>query len=442
MPSPISAELLSTLRESIQDADQLTPIQRAVTMNGIYVSSENFAASATNTIVYSNELEEGKITDQKDSGRCWLFATLNILQHDIAKTLKLENFELSQSYSYFWDKLEKSNQFYEQIIATADKPLDDRFVDFMLSAPQYDGGWWEMSTAIIKKYGVVPKHIMPETIATSKSNQLNVLLNKKLRKDALVLRSKVTSQSVDEVQKYKEELLKEVYRFLTITIGTPPQSFDFSYKDKDKKFHRDIGLSPVEFLNKYVSLSIDNYVSIVNDPSHTKEYLQTYTVDDAKNVVGADSFNFLNVDIATFKDLATKQILAEEYIWFGCDIGANATKKGYLGLDVYDFNGTFGIDFSISKAERLLTRDTSMNHAVVISGVDIVDDKPIQWKIENSWGDEYGHKGYYSMSTDWMEQNGYAVVIRKDLLSDELREALKKKPIAVPLWDPLNAVAA
>jgi len=437
MHTSITTEVLKSLQDSISDNGSLTAIQRAVTKNGIINASENYASSATNTTVYSNEIPENKITDQEDSGRCWLFATLNILQHDIAKKHKLEGFELSQSYSFFWDKLEKSNLFYEQVIDNAELPLDDRLMEFLLNAPQFDGGWWEMSSAIIKKYGVVPKQMMPEAFATSNTRQLNSLLNKKLRKDALLLREAAHTKTDEEIDALRQDLLKEVYRMLIIAIGTPPQTFDFTYKDKDKKYHRQDNLTPLEFLKKYVSLSFDDYISIVNDPSPGRSYLQTYEIDGTANIVGEAGLTFLNVSVESFKELATKQVLAGEPIWFGCDIGSSTTKKGYMSLDAFDFNNTFGVDLNISKADRLQTRDTSMNHAVVIAGVDIVNDAPVQWKVENSWGDEVGMKGYYSMSTEWLEHNGYAIVIRKDLLSEDQKAALKKKPILLPRWDPL-----
>ncbi len=416
-------------------------MQRAVTTNGIYASSESNALSATNTTVFSLELETGRVTDQKSSGRCWLFATLNILRHQVEKEYKLEDFEFSESYSYFWDKLEKSNYFYEQIIRLAALPLDDRRVTHIFSSPQNDGGWWEYSAAVIMKYGVVPKYVMPEAISTSDSYQLNVLLNRMLRKGALDLRHRVElGESTEAVRYEKDKLLGEVYHFLTIAIGTPPTSFTFNFKDKDKKYHRDDAITPLEFLKKYTHTDFSEYVSILNDPSSTKAYNQTYRFEDGGNVVGGLQPLLLNVDMPTLRQLAYQQIKAGEAVWFGCDVQTDTNKKGFMSLDVYDFDHTFDLDFSLDKADRLMSRDSSTTHAMTITGADVVDKSPIQWKVENSWGEDRGLKGYYTMSNEWFDKNGYVVVIRRDLLSEKLRQALAQEPIVIPAWDPLNSM--
>ncbi|MDB5161898.1 MAG: aminopeptidase [Candidatus Saccharibacteria bacterium] len=438
MSKAITPVLLETFVSQTQDP-HVSVIQRAVTKNGIYAASENNVLSATNTTIFSDEIETGSVTDQKQSGRCWLFAELNVIRHQIARDAKLDDIELSQSYSYFWDKLEKSNSFFEKMIEFADKPLDDRWVARFFEWPQGDGGWWEYAVSVIEKYGVVPQAIMPESISTSESHQLNVLLDRRLRKGGLELRKLVTAKKSDaEIQKAKEAMLADVYRLLTISIGTPPQSFDFIYKDKDKKYHRDAGITPVKFLKKYYKKSFDDYVVILNDPSPSKTYLQTYQFQHGGNVVDGLDVKWLNLDMASIKDLAFQQIKTGESIWFGCDILTDVNKKGFMSLDTYDFNGTIGVDFSLDKAERLESRDSSVNHAVTITGVDVVDDKPVQWKVENSWGDERGTKGYYTMSNDWFDKNGYVVVIRKDLLTETQQKALKKPAVMIPEWDPLN----
>ncbi len=438
MSKAITPALLEKFATQTQDS-QVSVMQRAVTKNGIYATSENNVLSATNTTVFSDEIETGSVTDQKQSGRCWLFAELNVIRHQIAKDAKLDDIELSQSYSYFWDKLEKSNSFFEKMIEFADQPLDDRWVARFFEWPQGDGGWWEYAVSVIEKYGVVPQTIMPESISTSESHQLNALLDRRLRKGGLELRKLVAEKKSDaDIQKAKEEMLSDVYRLLTIAIGTPPQHFDFVYKDKDKKYHRDAGLTPVTFLKKYYKKSFDDYVVVLNDPSPSKTYLQTYQFQHGGNVVDGLEVKWLNLDMEAIKDLTFQQIKKGESVWFGCDIFTDVNKKGFMSLDTYDFNGTIGVDFSLNKAERLESRDSSVNHAVTITGVDVVDGKPAQWKVENSWGDERGAKGYYTMSNDWFDKNGYVVVIRKDLLSEAQQKALEKSPVMIPEWDPLN----
>lgn len=438
MPKTIDKALLKSLKQETAHTI-VTPIQRSVITNCINKSSENPFLSATNTTVFSHEIETGKVTNQKQSGRCWLFATLNIIRHHIAASWDMDDFELSQSYSFFWDKLEKANLFYERMIELADHPLDDRLVTYYLTTPQTDGGWWETSTAVIKKYGVVPKSVMPEAVSTSDTRELNALLNKKLRKDTLVLRDLVAKKTPQRtIQDTKEHMLHEIYRVLSVAIGTPPESFDFSYKDKKKKLHRDVAITPTEFLEKYCRINFDDYVSVVNDPSPNKQYARTYVIDGTSGMVDASPLAFLNVDMATLTALTLKQLKKGECVWFGANTRVYINHKGFMSLDAYDYNGTFLADFSMSKAERLMTRDSCIYHAVVLTGVDVVAGKPMQWKIENSWGEEQGDKGYYTMSTAWMEQNGYVSVIRKDLLSAKLQKALTAAPIHLPPWDPLN----
>lgn len=433
-----------TAQSLVHFADQaaavnFTTAQRAVTANGIYSASENNFLSATNSTVFSHELTTGLVTDQKKSGRCWLFATLNTLRHQIEVDYNMETFELSQSHLYFWDKLEKSNTFYERMIEWAQHPLDDRHVERALSWPQGDGGWWEYSAALINKYGIVPKHVMPESVTTSDSFQLNELLNRILRKGALSLRRLISEgRSTTEVQAAKQVLLGDVYRFLSVAIGTPPESFDFSYRDKDKKFHRQGPITPLDFLKKYTRNNLAEYVSVLNDPSSTKQYGQTYRFDHGGNVIDGVEPLFLNVEMETLKNLTVKQLEANESVWFGCDVTKDTNKKGFMALDVYDFQGTFGVDLSLSKAERLASRDSSVTHAMTITGVDLIKDKPTQWKVENSWGENRGLKGFYTMSNDWFNEYGYVVVIRRDLLDDTLKEVLEKPSKLIPQWDPLN----
>ena len=338
MTKSITSKLIDTINNSTVQALDNSLIQRAVTSNGIYNTSENNFLSATNTTIFSDEVETSAVTDQGHSGRCWLFATLNILRHQIAKDYKLDDFELSESYPYFWDKLEKANVFYEQIINSSDSPIDDRYVEDLLKCPQSDGGWWEYSAAVIAKYGIVPKYAMPESITTSKSYELNTLLNRKLRKDSFVIRDMISKQtSKDSIQNIKTKMLGEVYHFLTIAIGTPPKTFDFSYKDKDKLFHRDNKITPMNFLEKYTKNNLTNYVSILNDPSPTKTYNQTYIFEDGGNVIDGIEPLLLNLEMSDLKNLTMQQIKSGEAVWFGCDIHSDVNKRGFMSTDIYDF---------------------------------------------------------------------------------------------------------
>ena len=412
--------------------------ERAVTTNGISKATENNFSSTTNPTVFSDEIKTGSVMDQKQSGRCWLFAALSTVRHQIAVEKKIENFELSSSYCYFWDKLERANIFYEKVISSRSQKLEEPKLVHLFNAPQEDGGWWEYAASLIAKYGVVPKSVMEESFSTTNSQQLNKVLNTKLRKDAVVLRQISQNASDKEIQGIKKPMLSEVYRMLTIAIGTPPTVFDYAYRDTDGTFHREQGLTPLQFLNKYSKHNFDDYVSLMNYPSPTRSFGATYSLEGGCNLIGGKNTLFLNVDISTMRDLAYKQIKLGEPIFFGCDIGVGANKKGYMSNDTYDFESAFNVDLSFDKADRLATRESTACHAVTITGMDCLNKKPVQWKVENSWGEKVGNKGYFTMSDEWFKDDGFVVVIRKSLLDAKLKKALNTQPVIIPDWDPIN----
>lgn len=418
--------------------------QRAVMKNGILASSENQKAVVENNPVFSIDLDTGNVTNQKQSGRCWMFAALNTFRHDVLNNHHIKDFELSQNYTFFWDKFEKANYFYENIIKTSNQELTSREVAFLLATPQQDGGQWDMLVAIIQKYGIVPKTIMPETNSSSSSRELNTYLNKKLRKDALTLRTLITNgASESEVETRKIELLQEIYNLLSTSLGTPPTEFDYSYYDTDGNYHLEQGLTPTSFYDKYIGTDLNDYVSIINAPTKDKPYNQVYTVDMLGNVVGGKEVRHLNVDIETFKNLAIAQLKDGESVWFGCDVGQSSTRDtGIMATDIYSVQDTLDINYDMSKAERLDYGESLMTHAMVLTGVNLINDKPTKWKVENSWGDKVGTKGYFVMSDDWMSEYTYQVVVNKKYLSDDLKEVLKKDDITVLApWDPMGALA-
>ncbi|APB32209.1 C1 family peptidase [Vagococcus teuberi] len=426
--------------------------QRAVMKNGILASSENQKAVVENNPVFSIDLDTGNVTNQKQSGRCWMFAALNTFRHDVLNNHHIKDFELSQNYTFFWDKFEKANYFYENIIKTSNQELTSREVAFLLATPQQDGGQWDMLVAIIQKYGIVPKTIMLETNSSSSSRELNTYLNKKLRKDALTLRTLITNgASESEVETRKIELLQEIYNLLSTSLGTPPTEFDYSYYDTDGNYHLEQGLTPTSFYDKYIGTDLNDYVSIINAPTKDKPYNQVYTVDMLGNVVGGKEVRHLNVDIETFKNLAIAQLKDGEsvwfgcdvVIWFGCDVGQSSTRDtGIMATDIYSVQDTLDINYDMSKAERLDYGESLMTHAMVLTGVNLINDKPTKWKVENSWGDKVGTKGYFVMSDDWMSEYTYQVVVNKKYLSDDLKEVLKKDDVTVLApWDPMGALA-
>ena len=419
-------------------------IENAISHNGLLASLEKRSAAVENTPVFSLDLTKDKVSDQKASGRCWMFAALNTFRHKMIAGFQLEDFELSQAHTFFWDKYEKSNWFLEQVLATADQELTSRKVKFLLDTPQQDGGQWDMVVSLFEKYGVVPKSVYPESISSSNSRELNQILNKLLRQDAQILRELVVEGAdLAELQAKKEELLQEVFNFLAMNLGLPPRQFDFSYRDKDNHFHSENGLTPQAFFKKYVDLKLDDYVSIINAPTADKPYGQSYTVEMLGNVVGSKPVRYLNVEMDRLKELAIAQMQAGETVWFGSDVGQSSNRKaGIMADGMYDFTSSMDIQLTQDKAGRLDYSESLMTHAMVLTGVDLDENgKAKKWKVENSWGEKVGDKGYFVASDAWMDEYTYQIVVRKEFLTEAELATYEAEPIVLAPWDPMGALA-
>ncbi|MCG4847082.1 aminopeptidase C [Streptococcus gordonii] len=419
-------------------------MENAISHNGLLTSLEKRSSAVENTPVFSLDLTKDKVSDQKASGRCWMFAALNTFRHKMIAGFQLEDFELSQAYTFFWDKYEKSNWFLEQVLATADQELTSRKVKFLLDTPQQDGGQWDMVVSLFEKYGVVPKSVYPESISSSNSRELNQILNKLLRQDAQILRELVAEGANSaELQAKKEELLQEVFNFLAMNLGLPPRQFDFCYRDKDNNFHSESGLTPQVFFKKYVDLKLDDYVSIINAPTADKPYGKSYTVEMLGNVVGSKPVRYLNVEMDRLKELAIAQMQAGETVWFGSDVGQSSNRKaGIMADGMYDFTSSMDIQLTQDKAGRLDYSESLMTHAMVLTGVDLDEnEKAKKWKVENSWGEKVGNKGYFVASDSWMDEYTYQIVVRKEFLTEAELAAYEAEPIVLAPWDPMGALA-
>ena len=419
-------------------------MENAISHNGLLTSLEKRSAAVESTPVFSLDLTKDKVSDQKASGRCWMFAALNTFRHKMIAGFQLEDFELSQAHTFFWDKYEKSNWFLEQVIATADQELTSRKVKFLLDTPQQDGGQWDMVVSLFEKYGVVPKSVYPESISSSDSRELNQILNKLLRQDAQILRElRVEGAESAELQAKKEELLQEVFNFLAMNLGLPPRKFDFSYRDKDNHFHSESGLTPLTFYQKYVDLKLADYVSIINAPTADKPYGRSYTVEMLGNVVGSKPVRYLNVEMDRLKELAIAQMQAGETVWFGSDVGQSSNRKaGVMAEGMHDFTASMDIRLTQDKAGRLDYSESLMTHAMVLTGVDLDENgKAKRWKVENSWGEKVGNKGYFVASDAWMNEYTYQIVVRKEFLTAAELAAYEAEPLVLAPWDPMGALA-
>ena len=393
---------------------------------------------------FSVELPTLPATNQERSGRCWIFAGLNVLRERAAKTCGLERFELSQNFIAFWDKLEKCGYFLESVIDRVDCPVDDRTLCWILSTGVQDGGQWDMFVSLVEKYGVVPKEAMDETYQSSHTGPMNGLLNTLLRRGAARLQSLARGGAdADALHKEKKDILREAYALLCTCLGEPPASFDFAWTDKDKAYHVDRGLTPKSFYEKYVAADLGAYVSVINSPTGDKPFYKTFTVDYLGNVAGGNEVRYLNLPMAELVSLAVRQLQEGEPVWFGSDVSkCGDRKRGIWDTEAFDYASAFGDDFAMEKGAALDYRESAMNHAMVLTGVELGEDgAPVRWKVQNSWSDENGDKGYYLMSAAWFDRFVYQAVIRRDLLTEAQRAALGEEPGHLPPWDPMGSLA-
>ena len=416
----------------------------AVTSAGLLAASKNPMAQRESRHSYSISLEQGEITNQKQSGRCWMFAALNTFRFEVMKNLNLKTFELSQNYTLFYDKLEKSNYFLESILETLDEPTQGRLISFLLSAPLGDGGQWDMLCNLVRKYGVVPKEAMPETVSSSATREMTSALTRTLREDACRLRKAYADGStLDELRQKKEAMMEEIYRVLCICLGEPPKTFDLEVTDRDDKFIRDTNLTGTAFFEKYVGLNLDDYVSLINAPTADKPYHRSYSVKFLGNVKEGCPVRYLNLPIEELKKAAIAQMKDGSPVWFGCDVGKDSSRdEGLLDTNTYQTDKLLGVTFGMNKAERLEYGESLMTHAMVFQGVNLDEEgKPNRWRVENSWGDAPGKKGYYVMSDEWFDEYMYQIVVNKKYLPDSYIAEYDSEPIMLEPWDPMGSLA-
>ncbi|RAP77908.1 aminopeptidase C [Paenibacillus montanisoli] len=439
----ISQEMLQAFKTDYRNNVQYQVSQNAIIKNGIRNVAINHRSLIDMKYHFSIEIPTGKVTHQKQSGRCWMFAGLNILREIVAKRCNLHDFEISQNHLMFWDKFEKANFFLESILETIDEDTDSRLVSWLLMAPVQDGGQWDMYVSLIEKYGVVPKEVMPETFHSSQSGVMNALLTVKLREQAAALRKqRAEGADLSALASQKQLMLNDIYRILCLCLGEPPERFDFEYRDKDKAFTRDADLTPQQFYQQYIGVDLGEYVSVIHAPTKDKPYGKSYTVQYLGNVHSGRQVKYLNVDIGVLKQLAVNQLQDGEPIWFGCDVGQMSDRDtGIMDTALYHYEAALHTVLRLTKEERLDYRESVLTHAMVFTGVNLVNGKPNRWKVQNSWGCEPGKDGYFIMSDDWFEQFMYQVVIHKKYLSPELAQAFEQQPVELAPWDPMGSLA-
>ena len=390
---------------------------------------------------FSIKLDAWKVTAQMRTGRCWLFATLNLFRVGAMKKMNLKNFEFSQAHIHFWDKFERSNHLLEAIIETSDRPGDDRTIHFLLSDPIGDGGQWNMATNLVRKHGLVPKTAYPESNSSSATRWMNAELKDILRSSASEIRAIIDGGgTVEEARAHKEKRIADIWRMLCIHLGTPPKTFNWQWRDKDGEFHRNGRMTPQQFAAEFVDIEWEDYVCIVNDPRN--EYYRTYTVDFLQNVAGGPPVVYLNVPSKDMKAITQKLLEDGIPVWMGCDVGKEMDRKrGLWDADLFDVEGLYGVEYGMDKADRLRHNQTMMTHAMLFTGVDVVNGRPRRWRVENSWGQDTGQKGYYTMNDSWYDQYMFEIAAPKDYLTEKMLEGLETEPVVLPAWDPMGSLA-
>ena len=439
----LSIEHLEGFRDDFASDPRNRLMQNTVTQRDVneVALDHRIATEATHT--FSTLLDEWAPTQQGNSGRCWLFSGLNLFRVDTMNSLKTRRFEYSQNYMMFWDKVERANFILEAVIETADRPTEDRIIQHLMTAPVEDAGQWDMFVNLVDKYGVVPKEAMPETESSGNTRQMNNSLYYQGRQGAARIRQLYKQEAgLEAMRQVKMDTLTAVYRILCVHLGSPPSVVDWQWRDKDGRFHRDGELTPLDFANRYVSTDYRDMVCLVNDPRPDHPYFQTYTISYLGNVVGARSVRYLNVPIEVMKDITLRQLLDGRPVWMGCDTGKqNHRKKGLWDANLFDYGAVYGSEFQMDKATRLEYGQTQMTHAMLFTGVDVVEGEPRRWRVENSYGNTVGDKGFFQMNDSWYDEYMFEIAAPSKYLSQDLLAALDTEPIALPPWDPMGALA-
>jgi len=401
-------------------------------------------------------IEGAPITNQAQSGRCWLFASTNVFRVAVMKKYKLSEFQLSQAYLFYWDKIEKANYFLESILDTVGEDIDSRLMQTLLAAPVNDGGQWDMVVNLVQKYGIVPQSLYPDSYNAAASSTMDRLITTKLREDAIRLRSLVASTSSPEALKSaiaieKAKMLREIHLILTLMLGPPPapdKAFTWEFYDRDNVFQT-VTMRPTAFAKELSNsrtvralggTDVHRLFSLVNDPRNP--YNRLLSVKRLGNVYEGRPVTYVNVDMTTMKNACIEMLKRGFPIFFGSDVGKfSDSTKGIMDTKLFDYELGFNIKLGLKKSERLQTGESQMTHAMVLTAVHVVDGKPVRWRVENSWGERAGEKGYFVMSDAWMDEFVYQAVVDPSVVSATVRKVLEQKPKMLELWDPMGALA-
>lgn len=438
----ITEKDLQEIQSSFKQDASTKAIQNVLTTNA------NITANALNNSLqgkidhyFKYRVNVKGITDQKSSGRCWMFTSMNVLRPSIMEKYNLGEFDFSHNYLYFWDIFEKANLFLENIIGTSKEPIDDRTVEYLFKSPVSDGGVWNLYYNLGEKYGVVPQEVMPETAHSNNTRQMIGLVNEKLRAGGYNLRELAAGgKKIQDLRNEKTVILKDVYRILSLCLGEPPKQFTWRYKDRNSSIRELNNYTPQQFYKEITpaDYSPDNYIMIMNDP--TREFYQLYEIQNYKNTIEGINWVYLNLPNEDIKKAALASIRNNEAMYASCDVGKQLNREsGILDPDMYDYESLLGVDLSMDKKARILTRQSGSSHAMTLIGCDTdISDQPVKWEFENSWGAGSGNRGYLTFTDKWFSEYMFRLVIHKRYLDAKALSCLGKKPVQLPMWDYMN----
>ena len=432
----IDAAMMEQIRTGYKGTAAERAVKNALATTSITTLATNGDNLAMCDTHFSHRVKTEGITNQKSSGRCWLFTGLNVLRAKMIVKHDLKEFEFSQNYLSFYDLLEKSNLFLQGIIDTRTLPLDDRKVEWLLKSPIGDGGQFTGVSNLITKYGAVPKSAMPETYQSDNTRDMRMILSLKLREYALTLRAAKKS----ELQSLKTTMLTEIYGILVKCLGVPPTEFEWTrYNSKGEKVSTKV-YTPKSFYDEFVGEDLEsNYVMIMNDP--TREYGKVYEIDYDRHVYDGENWLYINLPIERVKQIAIASIKDNTAMYFSCDVGKYFDrKKGVLDIANLDYQSLFNTTLPMDKKQRVSTFASGSSHAMTLIAVDIDEQgKTTKWMVENSWGPTSGYKGNVIMTDEWFNEYMFRLVAERKYVPQDVLDMLKQKPILLPAWDPMFA---
>ena len=431
----ISADMLKEISGAYEGSATDKALRNALNSAPINVLATSAGRIAMIDTHFSDMVVTKGRTDQKSSGRCWLFTGLNVLRSRMIQKHDLGAFTFSQNYLFFYDQLEKSNLFLQGIIDTRDLPIDDRKVDWLLSHPLDDGGQFTGVSNLVMKYGVVPSEVMPETLAANSTSQMSTQIKTKLREDALALRA----AKPKELQALKVAMLKEVYRMLALCLGVPPTEFTWARYNSKGEFVSENTYTPKSFYEEFVGEDLENnYIMVMNNPA--VEYGKVYEIEYDRHVYDGQNWVYLNLPMDRIKEMAIASIKDNTALYFSCDVGKFLDRsRGVADLANFDYESLMGVKFGMDKKERILTHASGSTHAMTLIAVDLKEDKPVKWMVENSWGATSGYMGNIIMTDEWFNEYMFRLVVEKKYVPADIMALMQQKPILLPSWDPMFA---